>query len=311
MSPLDRLDTARFYATLELLRPLPLDWVFRVLRAQARVSYRLRPRKRRQAMEWLREMAPADQPDVETTRLARQLFAYATFKRYLNYLLFLHDAKEHRETIAVEGWHRVEEALGQKQGVILLSSHVGLSRVQRWFLRTKDHRVYYLLRIAFPSATNRSPAAIIARWHRNRYRLDADELFGNEELSVQYMKKAYDHLRRNGIVTIAGDGHHGSGPRHPVTICGRQHELADGGISLALMTGAAILPCFVSVDDAPRFRLEFQEPLTCPSGDRGTQTQALAEAYAERIAGFVSRHPTNVPNFRYSVRLGAARKGHS
>ena len=48
-----------------------------------------------------------------------------------------------------------------------------------------------------------------------------------------------------------------------------------------------------------------------PSGDRGTQTQALAEAYAERIAGFVSRHPTNVPNFRYSVRLGAARKGHS
>ena len=300
MKTLATLDTVRFYATLSVFRPLPLDWLFRILRVQARVNYAFNLAKRRRSKEWLQHLGLTDRSPAEVARLIKQLFAYATFRRYLDHLLLRRDARDWPDLLTVEGWDRVEKALGEHRGVLLLTSHVGLPIAERWFLRTQSHRVYYLLRIGFPSEQDTSWRARFRRYHHKRYGLDEDDLFGNEELSVQYMKKAYDHLRRNGIVNITGDGPVGGGRRHPVTICGRPRMLPDGGISLARLSGAPIVPCFTSFDDRPAFHIEFQEPLSCPPGDLRDEARALAEAYAARMTGFITRHPTNVTNFEYA-----------
>jgi lauroyl/myristoyl acyltransferase len=237
--------------------------------------------------------------------MARQMFVQASFRRYVSYLLMLHDANNHADWFDVEGWERVEQALEKKKGVVLLSSHVGLSRAERWFLRTKPYAVLHVLRIGFAKESDQSWTARFQRWHQGRYKQDSDSLIGNEELSIQYMKKAYEHLRRNGIVTIAGDGSSGE-RRYPVTIAGRRHVFAAGGISLGLLSGAEILPCFTSCDATPRFRIVFEEALALPPAtERTAATQALVEAYAARIEAFVLRHPANVVRPRYSLQLSA------
>ncbi len=306
---LEVLDKLRFYSTLEILRLLPLPRAIRWIKVSALALYCLCSRQRRQAIQWLRETVPAGTPPAEIPRLARQLFVHASFRRYLSYLLMLHDANDCRDLLEVKGWDRVEQALDRNKGVVLLTSHVGLPRLERWFLRTQPYNVYYLFRIGFAGERETSWGARFQRWHLNRYRLDSDKLFGNEELSIQYMKKAHDHLRQNGIVNIAGDGSAG-GRRYPVTIRGRQLTFASGGISLGLMTGAVILPCFTITDPTPRFRIEIQEPLAIPPElgrppDRTAETKALVEAYAARIDAYILQHPTNVARQRYSLRISA------
>ncbi|MBI2681109.1 MAG: hypothetical protein HYX25_08910 [Candidatus Solibacter usitatus] len=302
------LDKLRFYSTLEILRPLPLPWAIRGASMSGRVMYGLCWRRRRQAIQWLRETVPAGTPSTQIVRMSRELFVYASLRRYLSHILLLHDANDWRDLLDVRGWERVEQALGRNKGVVLLTCHLGLPRAERWFLKTKPHHVYYLFRIGQASERDRSWGARFERWHKNRYRQDLDTLLGNEELSVQYMKKAYDHLRRNGIVNMAGDGRYGE-RRYPVSIGGRHHTLAAGGISLGLMTGAAILPCFTAVGGSPLFHIEIQEPLALPdlndarAADRNAETKALVEAYAARIDAFISRHPTNGAHPRYSLQI--------
>jgi lauroyl/myristoyl acyltransferase len=280
----------RFYVALEILRPMPLGWAARVLRFQARANYYLRPWQRSRATAALQRIAP-DRPDAEKTRLVRQMFTYQAFNDSLSHLILIRDANDHRDLITVQGWDRVEQALGRNRGVVLLTSHLGMPSAERWFLRTQKHPVLYVYRVGFPGVQDTSWRETFQRWHRNRYGMESDDLVGNEEFSLQYLKKAYDHLRRNGIVNIAGTGRKGGGRRYAVTFGGRQRTMADGGISLGLLAGAALVPCFTYVDEAPHFRIEFQEPLACPPGNHAGQTLALVEAYAARIGDFMSRYP--------------------
>ena len=203
--------------------------------------------------------------------------------------------------IEIDGWHHVDEALEAGKGVVLLTTKVGLPRLLRWYLRTLDYDVYYLLKMGLPKVASGSWRARFGRWHRDRYHLDDDEMLGQEELSVQYMKKAYDHLRQNGIVNIAGDGQSGD-RRIPVTVGGRELMFATGGLSLGLLSGAAILPCFTMFDSSPGFRfcIEIQSPL-CGAEDepRSQKTHSLAGDYASRIDQYLKRYPTNVFKPRY------------
>jgi lauroyl/myristoyl acyltransferase len=301
------LDKLRFFSTLEILRLLPLSSAIRWIQLSGRTMHSLCPRQRRQAIQWLRNTVPAGTPSLDISRMASELFVYASLHRYLSYLLLLHDANNCRDLLEVQGWGRVEQALAQNKGVVLLSTHLGLPRLERWFLRTQPYRVYFLYRIGFAGQRDQSWRARLQRWHRNRYRLDSDPLLGNEAFSLQYMKKAHDHLRQNGIISISGDGSAG-GRRYPVTICGRQHSFAAGGISLGLLTGAAVLPSFTSVHTSARFLIEIQEPLVVPNvspspADRNAVTRAMVEAYAARVDEYILRHPTNVALPRYSLRI--------
>lgn len=308
MTLLEIADKLRFYVMLEVLRLLPLPRAVQLITASAHAMYALSWSKRRKAIHWLRETVPPQTPSPEMPKHARELFVHAAFRRYLNYVLSLHDANDWREWLEVAGWQHVEQALARNRGVVLLTCHTGLPRLERWFLRTQPHLVYYLYRIGFAAPGATSWGARFQRWHLHRFRLDSDHLLGNDELSVQYMKKAYNHLRRNGIVSISGDGSTGE-RRYPVTICGRNHSFPAGGISLGLMAGAAILPCFTIIGKAPRFRLVFEEALALPTThdprDRTGNTRMLVEAYAARLEAYILRHPTNIAHPRYSLRIPA------
>jgi lauroyl/myristoyl acyltransferase len=269
------------------------------VRLLGRLKYYLAFAARRRAIRWTEASLPKSTPRIECRRTAREHVVNSVLRDFVSDLMMIQDAKKYASLITIEGWHHVPRSLELGKGVVLLTTKVGIPRVLRWYLRTQDCRVCYLLRMGLAYVVNNSLRARFGRWHRRRYHLDDDELFGQEELSVQYMKKAYDHLRRNGLVNIAGDGQSGD-RRVPVRICGREMTFAVGGLSLGLMSGAVILPCFTTLDSSLRFRIQFQAPLQYPEGElRSQQLESLASDYALRIEEYIQLHPTNVFKPRY------------
>ena len=283
-----------FYLSLEVLRQLPFLWALRGLRLLGCLRYYVEPGAGRRAICWMDAALTTSTTQPIRRRTAREQVVNSLIKNFASDLMMIHDATEYSSLIEVEGWEHVQKAVEQGNGVVLLTTHVGIPRLLRWYLRTRDYRVCYLLKMGLPNTGKHSFRSRFGRWHRNRYRLDDDELFGQEEFSVQYLKKAYRHLKQNGLVNIAGDGSSGD-QRIPVTICGKKTSFATGGLSLGLLSGAAVLPCFTTIGSSPQFRLVIQGPL---QGNQGAghqqQLESMLRDYVVRIEAYIRQNPANV-----------------
>ena len=230
-----------------------------------------------------------------------------TFRQHLTYLLMLHDVDDLNNLIDLEGWQYVDEAIQRQNGAVLLFSHVGFPRLLRWYLQSRGHPVHHLVKMGFRtgylSGTRQTGIyGLLDQWLRARFLLDTDDLIGQDDLSARYMKRALDHLKQNGLVTIAGDGWFGDS-RTPVTMCGREFSFPLGSLSLGVMSHSRILPCFTTIDARPRFGIQIQPPLSSPTGvSRSEQLRGLATEYAARLEDYIVHHPTNVFHHTYRVR---------
>lgn len=286
-----------FYLELNLLKGLPFPWVARWLRFSGRIRFRVQRRKRQEAVKKIRMVMQGDRKDSNDRQLAADLFVNYQIASRLSYLLMLHHVEDYHSILEVDGWERVEEALRQGKGAVLLASHVGIPRLVRWHLRSKDYRVYYLVLMGERPDAKTALGRWFKRRVRARFHIDSEDLFGTEDLSVQYLKKAHAHLRANGLVYITGDGRYGD--RYlPVTVCGREVVVRMGGVALGLISGAPILPCFTVIEPGPRFRIQIQEPLHCSPGlSPSEQLRGLAVSYAAHLESYVRRYPLNAFRF--------------
>ena len=153
-----------------------------------------------------------------------------------------------------------------------------------------------------PSDHDNSWQARYYRWTRRRLRMDDESTLGHGGLSLKYLKPAFHHLRTNGIVYIAGDSPNWNEPDSGpfLTIRGRPFSVVTGGIDLAQLAGADVIPCFAFVGDRPPFCLQIQEPLRAgESGDRELRKQAMLADYRQRFEYQVERHPENILHPRY------------
>ena len=284
--------------TLELLRPFPFLWTLRWLRTMGWLKYYMAIGARRRAIEWMNFSLPASSQKIVRRRAAREQVINSLVKTFASKLMMIRDATKYPSLIQVEGLQHLVQAFESGNGAVLLTTHVGMPRLLRWYMRTLDYDVVYLLLVGRPKVAKDSLRAKFGDWHRNRYHLDNDAVFGREELSVQYLKKAYHHLQQNGLVNIAGDGWGGES-RVPVRIFGKEQSFATGGLSLGLMAGAAILPCFTMIDSSSRFRIVIQAPLQSAKGEIRAQLEPLASDYASRIEEYIQQNPTNVFGSQY------------
>lgn len=292
-STLEARDGPWMWLRLEALRPLPLRWACRVLRFGASYWWQCRRRSRLERTELMRAFLPAGTPAASVERLAREHALNRISEVHLRYLVMRHDARDCGDLLEVEGWRHVEDALAGGRGAVLLSAHVGFYRLLRWHLRTRDVEALHLVRIGVPEAPRPTLRERAAARIRERYRLEGDRLAGGG-FDAAYLKQAYEHLLRGGLVEIAGDGTAGSS-RVEAPLRGRPSVFRTGGLALGQMAGAPVLPCFTAIERGPRFRLEIQRPLERDAAAaRQEQIAAMARDYARRLERYLELHPTNV-----------------
>lgn len=275
---------------LEVLRWLPLLWLIRWVRFEAPLRCWKGIRKRQKQLRVLFPGVAAD----KIRMWAREGLINSRLRECLNSLLWRHDARDFSDRIVVEGWPHLEAALRQGKGAILLATHLGLPRVLRWYLRSTNFCVYYLVRIGFPRKQG------VEQWFIDRLRLrhgvDTEGVIGDGDLSLQWSKKVYDALRRNELVYMTGDGGIG-GQKIRVPICGKVTSISTGGFSIGMLAGAAILPCFTHLDSREqRFYIQIQAPLPAPpqSMSKVQRLHVFATNYAARVESYIANNPRHV-----------------
>jgi len=192
--------------------------------------------------------------------------------------------------VDVEGLQHLEEARAAGRGTILLSSHVGFSLLGCYVLR---RRGYPVVRTGVSPGDGRvlqrmqrQATAQLARvWGRST----DDILYEAAASAPLSLKRMHSALAGNQILFLAGDGLMGSRGA-TASLLGKPVDFPTGWVSLARLTGASVIPTFVTRDPrSTTFQIRLSPRLSRALVDG--DDAAAVEAYARQLDAHVRRHP--------------------
>lgn len=259
---------------------LPRRLAIRAGQLVGALAYLVLPHLRRHAETNLRLAFP-EMTDAERARIKRGTF------RNLGRLLgeisqFPRLNRGNIESIvSYVGLNNYLDAVAQGRGVILLTGHIGA-----WELSVFAHSIY-----GHPMSflARRVDNPLVERLAEN-YRLR----FGNRSIDKKNsVREVLKTLKSGGVVGILADL---NSSREEGVFCdffGIQAGTTAGVATLALRTGAVVLPGYIVWDEAAKIhRLHFEPPIeTISTGNREEDVQLNTARYAKAIEAIVRRHP--------------------
>ncbi|HJW32573.1 MAG TPA: lysophospholipid acyltransferase family protein [Holophagaceae bacterium] len=224
-----------------------------------------------------------DHPEVE--RLARQMVKQHTYA-WLDFVWFGQRPPEAAmdNVASLEGMERLDAALAEGKGVILLTAHAGNYELGGLLLRSRElsvHAVYKPDRFEAVESL------------RTRMR-EAAGVVGIPVTEGGFSTLPLVKVLREGkLVGMQGDRDFSLNGL-PIPFCGREAYFPRGPWELAAMTGAPILSTFFYLDAEHRFHARFGEPIRI-SGVRGERMQSIEagmRAYAADLEALVRQDPS-------------------
>ena len=219
----------------------------------------------------------------ENSRLARKIFR--NYARYLvDYGRYRWASQEGLQTIIpiLEGGENLQHALDAKQGVILITGHIGNWELGGLFF---GHRGLKVNVVTLPDGSRQIDA--IREMYRGQYAINTIVLDGSPFASLE-MAAA---LKRGEMVAMLVDRwDKADGVASP--FFGGAHYLPRGPFVLSRATGAPILPAFV-VRDGPSYRGIIEPPFVVAEDDLGPHATRISQVL-ERL---IRRYPDQWYNF--------------
>jgi lauroyl/myristoyl acyltransferase len=188
-----------------------------------------------------------------------------------------------RELVRADGLERVQDALAAGHGAILLTAHLGNWELGGVLLGRRERLSVVYVRDRYQEAERfRS----LWRSAGNVEEIAVDP--GSSLASLPVLRA----LRRNGVVGMQGDRDF-DGQGVWVPFFGAPAPFPRGPFLVALLTGAPLLPTFVTYTPDRRFQVEVLEPIHLDRG--GDRERAVVRAigqWARVLEELVRRHPT-------------------
>jgi KDO2-lipid IV(A) lauroyltransferase len=264
------LPRAAWYRLADLVLPLALlGWPGQVRRASAN----------------MRRVLGSGVSEREVRRRVR--LAFRNYARYLIDLLWLgQSTQDDREAIVtILGWDHIVQALGQGNGLLIVTGHLGSWDLPAAVLAGRGFPVNVIVETLEPPAWNRRVQAI-----RERIGLRAIPMeTGGREL--------YAALGRNETVAVVFDRPLKTGGV-PVWFFGAETRLPEGVARLALRTGAAVVGA-VGIRRGERVITVVSPPFDVPpTGDRRQDVRRLTQTMAAWFEAQVRQHPSQWFMFR-------------
>jgi KDO2-lipid IV(A) lauroyltransferase len=230
------------------------------------------------AIEQLRAAFPV-RTDAECRRIGRQTFVH--FGQLLVTLLRVSTLTPSQllDTVEVEGDDRVRAALAAGKGVIFFTGHFGY-----WELHALAHAMVV------------SPISVLARPLDNPYlhRLleNMRTATGNQVIYRQgAMRKVLRALNANQGVAMLIDQHMHGADTVMVDFFGRPARTTSALATIALRTGAPVLPVFAIPDRHGRCRLIYEPAVELPPPGTADPVQALTQRCTDVLEMQVRRAP--------------------
>jgi KDO2-lipid IV(A) lauroyltransferase len=261
-----------------VVRILP-DAASRVLgSAVGLFAYAIDPRHRRVAVTQLQAAFPRKKP-AECRAIAR-----ATFKHFGRLLIAVLrfstlSREQMRARVEFEGDDRVRAALAAGKGAIIVTGHFGF-----WELGGLAHP------LVLP------PFWVLARPLDNPLLHDLLERVrcatGNRVIYKQgALRRVLRALEQNECVAILIDQYSHGADSIPVEFFGRPAPTTAALASLALRTGAPLVPAVALPLPHGRYRMVYEAPIEMPGPDSADPVRELTQRCADVLEMYVRRYP--------------------
>ena len=242
------------------------------------VFYAGDPAHRRLAVRQLRAAFPL-RSDEECRAIARETFAH--FGRLLVTLLKFSTLGPDaiRARVEFDGDERVRDALAAGKGVLLFSGHFGY-----WELQGIAHP------LALP------PMSVLARPLDNPYLHELLErtrrATGNHVIYRRgAVRRILRALRADECVATMIDQHIQPADAVTVEFFNRPAATTSALATLALRTGAPLIPVFALPLAGGRFRMIYEHPVELPAADSPDPVRELTQRCTDVLEMYVRRHP--------------------
>lgn len=233
---------------------------------------------RRLAISQLRAAFPV-RSEAECGRIARQTFVHFGQSLVMVLRVSTFTAQQLLDTVEVEGADRIRTALAAGRGAIVFSGHFGY-----WELHGLTHALVL------------APMSVLARPLDNPYlhRLleQTRRATGNGVIYRQgAIRKVLRALGANECVAILIDQHIQGADAVPVDFFGRPAATTSALATLALRTGAPLVPAFAVPLPDGRCRLVYEHPVELPPATSPDPVLELTQRCTDVLEMYVRRHP--------------------
>ena len=283
MTPNSQAAGRRWLAAWKLVRRLPEPVAYGLGRAGGRAFYRLDAGRRQALRANLRHVLGRAVTPAELEAVVRR--GFATYGRYWVEAFRLEDlpAAEIRRRLTLEGREHLDAAVAAGRGTIFASPHLG-----NW-----DAGGAWLAASGYPATAvveRLRPAELYERFAAYRRALGL-ELLPLDDGS-ETMRGVLRALRAGRVVALVCDRDL-TGGGLPVRLFGAATVMPGGPASLALRTGATLLPCAVYQDRRRgHWHAVIRPPLRPePSGDSRADVQALTQRLADEFERLIAHAP--------------------
>jgi KDO2-lipid IV(A) lauroyltransferase len=271
-----------------LMRFVPVRLAYRVVGALTPLVLLFAPGHFRRARANMAQVVGPTAPPVVVRRLT--VAAFANYARYMVDLVRLPNiAPEHLEDgIEVRGWEHVEAAFALGRGAILVTGHIGNWDLGGAGIAGRGKTVCALVETLKPP-----------RWNERVQRIR--EHMGLKAIPVENgVRDMLAALRRQEGLAIVVDRPATPATGVPITFFGRRTYVPGGAATLAIRTGAPVVPAvLIRNADLRGFVAYIGEPFF-PSRGKGTdaEIQALTQNIMSWLEGMIRRYPDQWYMFR-------------
>jgi len=189
-----------------------------------------------------------------------------------------------RKYVHVVGKEKLDEALALGRGVISLSAHLGNFLIMMGRLAVDGYHVDLVVKKSKTQSLEDSLLSL-------RNELGYHSIYVTPKL--QSVKASLRSLKNNHVLVLHGDQRQRDGGID-VTFFGIPATAAAGPISLALSTGAPVVPMFmVRNQDGMTHTLFIDDPLEIiPTGSKEEDIKNHVQKYTDVIQSYVEKYPT-------------------
>lgn len=233
---------------------------------------------RRLAVSQLRAAFPV-RSEAECRRIARQTFVHFGQSVVMALRASTFTARQLLDMVEVEGADRIHTALAGGRGAIVFSGHFGY-----WELHGLIHALVL------------SPMSVLARPLDNPHLHDLLERMrratGNAVIYRQgALRRVLRALNANECVAMLIDQHIQGADAVPVDFFGRPAATTSALATLALRTGAPLVPAFAIPLPDGRCRLVYEHPVEVPPATSADPVLELTQRCTDVLEMYVRRYP--------------------
>ncbi|RLC45253.1 MAG: hypothetical protein DRH70_07905 [Candidatus Coatesbacteria bacterium] len=286
MNPLTRLARTAYYQFFSTISKIILPDTDRLSalgsllgNIRYHVGYVGKMRSRRSYLQYLREALP-HLSEIERRRILRQFWINHEHSFLELFLLPTLTKENIDDFVQFDGLEVLDECLALGKGVVLAVPHFGSPRFLHVALAIKGYPMN-VISSRYEEASETVRRILLEpslKWHN----------VGHPDMSPRWMFTA---LKQNEILQISPTAF-GASKGCWITFLGGRAMVSSSPVRLALSTGAALVPAFISRLQGYRHRIEIRAPLELK---HDTNRQRLIQSTTEELMKIVEQYAAAYP----------------